>query len=308
MISQKLSTNNITKESIFVKGVLFDIDIGYWRGFSKLEARDLDKEDSEIPIIFRLGHKRLLNDEAFKDLATIEVRARNSVERFSFPFLTSRVRFIPYTTLNDLITTVTEFQDLFYKATDIFLFDFELNKENFIKEYPKLDEKLRYKYPDILNLRPKFFFTWSLFEMSIPKNIKEQLINKDQAENLSQLYFNNQSQIYKQLDSWIEKVAQGMKAQIIDSCNYMSGIIKEQGQLRPQTLKKVKENLELLRNMNFLDDSQVNNAIDVLNNSLPANIDRDTPSVLKQFQGVMNNLRSDLSTTSKEYTRKFILD
>ena len=49
------------KKSVFVDGVLFDLDLHWWKGWTQLELKDIDKEEGELPDIFKLGRKRILN-------------------------------------------------------------------------------------------------------------------------------------------------------------------------------------------------------------------------------------------------------
>ena len=301
------------KSSIFIDGVLFDLDSYWWKGFVQLEAKDIEIIKEEIPDVVQLGKVRILKHESFKDFQEIESKSRLAVERYSYPFMISTVRFVPYTVLPDLVSVLEDLKRAFRVYVDLFILNYEDNKKNFVIRYPKLQEHITDRYPNVLNLRSKYYFGWTFFEMAMPEGIRAEVVNSLQLELLQSSWNNSQEEVQRRLDNWVDDIAKIMRKEILNTCKSMRDSIEAGNVVRESTLERSRETIKRIRTMNFIDDDQVNLILDDLQQSLPNNSERDIPAIALTFK---NNLEailkeagdlSDISEFTGQYKRKLIL-
>ena len=313
-----MTTNNVTtqvaqKSSIFMDGVLFDLDSFWWKGFVQLEAEDLEIIKSEVPDVVQLGRVRLLKHQAFKDFQLVESKARLAVDKYSYPFMISTVRFVPYTVLKDLMDILEDLKRAFQIYTDNFIFRYDENRNNFLIQYPRLQERIKNRYPDVRTLRSRFYFGWAFFEMAMPEGIRAELADENQLESLQEAWADSKNEVSRRLDRWVDDVGKTMRKEILNTCQSMQESLNEGRIVRESTLDRAKETIRRLRTMNFIGDSQVNEMIDDLDRSLPGNSERDIPAVALAFKGNLESIireagdLSDVSEFTGEYKRKFIL-
>ena len=302
-----------SKSSIFMDGVLFDIDSYWWKGFVQLEAEDLEIIRTEVPDVVQLGRVRLLKHEAFKDFQLIESKARMAVDKYSYPFMISTVRFVPYTVLPELLTILEDLKRAFLVYVDAFIFRYEENKSNFLNQYAKLQERIKNRYPDVLRLRERFYFRWTFFEMAMPEEIRAELADSNQLATLQNAWNNSKNEVSKRLDNWVDDVGKAMRKEIFNTCDSMRASLEEGKIVRESTLDRARETIRRLRTMNFIGDTQIETMLYDLDINLPGNSERDIPAVASAFKGSLESIiqeagdLSDISEFTGQYKRKFIL-
>jgi len=313
-MTTEMSTKELqSKSSIFMDGVLFDLDSFWWKGFVQLKAEDIEIIKSEVPDVVQLGRVRLLKHEAFKDFQLIESKARLAVEKFSYPFMISTVRFVPYTVLKDLMDVLEGLKKAFQVYLENFIFRYEENRGNFLIQYPRLQQHIQDRYPYVSSLRSKFYFGWAFFEMAMPQEIRAQLADDNQLFALQDAWQDSQNEVSRRLDRWVDDVGRTMRKEILNTCQSMQASLDEGRIIRESTLDRARDTIRRLRTMNFIGDSQVNEMIDDLDRSLPGNSERDIPAVAGTFKGALENIikeagdLSDVSEFTGEYKRRFIL-
>lgn len=309
----EIDTIPTTKESIFIDGVLFDLDLHWWKGWAQLNADDIDKEESDIPDIFKLGRKRILKHSAFNDFAKIESRARVTVEKLSYPFMISTIKFVPYSVLPEMVKELEDLKIAFYKALEVFKFYYEDNKTAFLNQYIQFRDKLKNKYPTSQEFKYLYQFNWKFFEMAIPDGIRAELVDSVKLDKVKSAWKESQNEINIQLDSWIDRVGSLMRKEILNTCISMKESLDNGKIIRESTLGRARETIKRLRTMNFIEDSQVSLLLTDLESSLPSNFNREVPEAMIGFKGTLESIiseakdLSDVSEFTKEYKRKFIL-
>lgn len=311
---QPLSVLNTSqKESVFVGGVLFDLDLFWWKGWVKLSAQDIEKTENEIPDIVKLGQIRILKHSAFKNFEIIENKTRPIVDKYSYPFMISTVRFVPFSVLPDLITELQVLKEAFYTFVEGFSFFYQDNQTDFLNQYPWLKDRLKDKYPHSSLVKGRFYFGWTLFEMSIPRDIKATIINEVEGEKLQAAWQAGQAEINNKLDRWVDGVGGLMRKEITLICKNMKDTLDAGKIVRQSTLERARDNIVRLRSMNFIGDNQVDSLLDDLEQQMPSNFDREIPEIMSAFNrtlGTVMNESKDLSDVSEftgQYKRKFIL-
>jgi len=311
------ASENDQKQSIFVDGVLFDLDLGWWKGYIQLEAEDLDKDENDIPDVYKLGKKRILNHEAFAKFQLIEGRARQMVDRLSYQFMLSTVRFVPFTTLPEIVEQLSELRVAFNNFVEVFVFEYDDNKRAFMNRYSeKLGlkaETLATKYPHTLEIRGRFFFTWKFFEMSMPTEIRAEVLDVTERERLQDAWDISQVKVQEELSKWVDTVGRAMRKEIGLVCKNMKDTLDKGNTIREGTLDRTRETIKRLRSMNFIEDGQVNEMLLELERSMPGSIDREVPEFIIPFKGTLESIMaeagdmSDVSEFTGTYKRKLRL-
>jgi len=302
-----------TKKSIFIDGVLFDLDSYWWKGFVQLEAEDIEVIKAEVPDVVQLGRVRLLKHAAFQDFQLIESKARLAVDKFSYPFMISTVRFVPYTVLPDLMDVLEGLRKAFLVYVDDFIFRYESNRNDYLLQYEKLSERIRDRYPDVMSLRSRFYFGWTFFEMAMPEGIRAELTEDLKLDRLKNAWDDSQREVSRRLDKWVDDVGAAMRKEILNTCKSMKDSLDEGKVIRESTLDRARETVRRLRSMNFIGDIQVEEMVNDLSKSLPGNSERDIPAVALAFKGSLESIvkeagdLSDISESTGEYKRRFIL-
>tara|TARA_Y100000310_G_C20633384_1_gene789855 strand:+ start:611 stop:1555 length:945 start_codon:yes stop_codon:yes gene_type:complete len=306
-------TTEETKQSIFVDGVLFDLDLFWWKGWVKLSAQDIEKTEEEIPDIIKLGQIRILKHETFRDFEIIENKSRPLVDKLSYPFMISTVRFVPFSVLPQLIEELEILKKAFYLFVENFNFYYQDYKTSFLNHYPQLRDRIQGKYPDPSIVEGRFFFGWTLFEMSLPRNIRATLIQDQESLKLQEAWQSSQADIDIKLDRWVDTVGISMRKEISLICKNMKDSLDAGKIIRQSTLEKARENIRRLRNMNFIGDKQVEALLDNLSDQIPNSFDREVPVIMGAFSKTLGSLIdeskdiSDVSEFTGQYKRKFII-
>ncbi len=313
MVELMQETTTTLKPSIFVGGVLFDLDLYWWKGWVQLRAEDLNMEEGELPSIIQLGKKRLLKPDAFKDFALIESRARTLVDTLSYPFMISSIKFVPYSVLPQLVEELALLKKAFDNFLEIFLFYYDENKIAYVNQYPQYAKMLFDKYPNSQEIRWKFDFSWKLFEMSMPTEIRAELVEGDELERLQNAWNTSQDQVAERLNSWVDRVGILMRNEIAKVCKNMKDTLDDGKTIRESTLERTRETIKRLKSMNFIEDKQVSEMLADLEKSIPGSSQRDIPQIMSGFNAALGSIideagdLSDVSEFTGIYKRKFIL-
>lgn len=300
------------KKSIFTDGVLLDLDIGYWRGWTKLNADDLDKEEKDILDVFALGKKRMLRNQDFSNFTVVESRARSLLQRFSYPFMLSTVRFVPFTTLKEMLEELEILKKGFNDYTDLFLIEYDGMRENFLSLYTQLRNKLEGKYPTLDELQYKYYFRWTLMEISIPRDVKAQVVDESQADELQNLWKKEKVRLQGRLESWVDDMGSYMRTELLKTIKSISDALEDGKIIRESSLDKVRDTISRVRKLNILDDKEVIRAIETLAKNTPIGDERKVPAIMDKFSETLNSLqaslsKSDVSEFTGDYKRRIIL-
>lgn len=153
-------------DALFKRGVLVQIRVGQWSMEVNLDARDIDKADHDIPDFVRLGFKRLFPKNVRNVFSRISGRARTITNRTGYDFFLSGAYFVPNNALEALLPQLEALQMEYYTAVDGFLYRYEDAKVSFLNEYPAHRANLAPFYPDVEELREKFFFNVWCYQMA----------------------------------------------------------------------------------------------------------------------------------------------
>lgn len=302
---------NTNKESIWTQGLLIDLDINWWKGFVKLDAKDIDADEGKvIHDVIYLGKKRLLESNVFSPFQTIENKSRIELERNSYKFMEHAIRFVPFSRLDSIIELFKGLKREFNLNTQLFFIEYQNNKAAFANKYPDLFEKNRDKYPTQNEIEYKFSYSWSMTEMQMPTEVKSQFISESQKELLQEEYRLNKEKVNEKLDDWVKIVSLQMKREIIEACKSLEDKIQDGKILRTNTLSATRETIDRIKSMNFIGDGEVDEVIERLKNKIPDENSRNIESIVNSFSETLEEIISDVkvdTTSTGSIKRSFVI-
>ena len=294
-MTTQIKKADTSKESIWVSGILLDLNIFWWKGYIQLTATDIDKQQDEIPDIYRLGKKRMLKSDVFVPFQTLESQARVELNNSSYNFIVDKVRFIPYNQLDEVINMFNVIKEEFDLNRDLFVSSYEQNKSEFLNKYPDVAEKIIGNYPKIQDLYYKFDFSWKMLELSLPRDVSTIALSEQRKGFLVEQYAKGRENLNSQLDDWVLQVSRQMRKTIITTCENMQKTLLDGNIIRPSTLSKARETIERVKEMNFIGDEEIDNILTQFEKQLPGSLDRDVPSIMESFDNTMQQVVSQLS-------------
>ena len=163
-------------------GAFCQLKIGRWDASIRLPK---DKLGSKIPKeIIRATQDMIEDRTLLKDLATIRRSAKGYLFRNSLPFEVDGIYWVRKDSIPEMDEKFAEF-----KA------EYELRLDRLVRNYIKMKNDFRKKYPDYYNgkkyptaerLRKKFYFHWNFFHFAIPdketKILSPKIYKKEQEK------------------------------------------------------------------------------------------------------------------------------
>lgn len=309
------------KPQVFLDGILLSTKIQFWRGKEVLKPVDLGYKDGELPEeIFSLGRKLIVPKTAIQAFLQIEERVRWVTDRFSFPFPTGHAKFVPYSVLPEVLAELTKEQDKFQKEVGVFTDKYAGYRQEILDRYPQWKDALQSKYESPASLMSKFVFTWSVFEIRLPEGLRVRAMDdkmalteaKARREALAQAETQLKKQFQEQLDSFLGDSVKELRSRVAGSVAKIQEQLQA-GKVNPQTLKGIKNSIESFKNLNFTNDTAVEQQLDALLGILPDKVDTfDNEAFTATFTAaagaVMDAVRADdISKVTGEYRRRIRL-
>lgn len=263
--------NNSLISALFTKGALIDLDIGRWAGTKKLDEEDLLLNNVNPDAVY-LGHKKLLPKSSLSKIVEKEQKARSSLLKLSSHFPVSGTRFATFTMLPQIMEKLDEIGKEWVEAVDIFLNEYESNKDkqlevlnNFHEKMAenelektdqanKLGKQIELKvwlegkktenqklYPSKEVLATKFSFTWRIFKI-------EPIDGKMEVKALAEA----QSKLEADLKAWVQEACASMHKTLGEAAAHASFLLEKQGKLNSKNLKPLFDAFEVFSNMDFV--------------------------------------------------------
>jgi hypothetical protein len=291
------------KRDLFAEGVLVDIDCGYWSGMKKLQAKDLGLNEDELPEVFSLGRKRLVPTEALSDIRHLEGRARDTVDAHSFKFPIGKAAFVPIRRFGDLAKILDDIKEQFDRAAARFCREYEEYQNAVRKEY-RTAADLAYEiytsrhggkapkekfvtgflaaieaaYPTVSNIRARFHFSWSVFEISLPgrhsakrvevaaaraESAKVAEIERQKGVEVQAAAAEYRRRVEEKIGEFVGTVVVELRQRVIDTARRIADLARN-GNLRSSSIDSLKEFVERFRDLNFAGDSDIEKRLDDL--------------------------------------------
>ena len=302
-------------EKVFSDGVLVDVNVSFWTAKNRNTAEDLNMEPVQkenIPeFVIGLGTKRLIEHEQVLAWQRIAMKAWGLVERYSFDFPVGRGRFVPAKALPEIETQLEALRLEFNQVVVTFLNQYEALRDEMLAKYPDHRERLQGLYPEKSDLARRFSFSWSVFNVRLPKQMRLQTADRATMARY-------EKEINTRVESFLEDSIKVLRARVSETCGTLAERIKKGEVISEPSLNKIRKLVEQFRMLNFTGDRGIEQMLEALKsdtlNGRTAEELRDDAAALSGFGSALNTVAqtagdiSDVSTITGEYRRRIIMD
>ncbi len=317
-------------ETLFDVGSLIDLDISWWRGQRKLLAADLNLElGPATERVFSLGRKRLVPRERMIAFQKVEHAARKVVDEASLPFPLAGARFIPTDKVAELeaglVALRSEFEDSARQFADQYpqlrdevrplLVDAadeiwrsiangngngtgEGGRAAFEQQFLR---RIESAYPDPLELSRKFRFNWRLFAITAPKNATLTEETAIEATERARMRDGIRQRVTASEEAEVREViasmASDLRGQLLGPISFVLEKVKRGESVNERSLNNIRRICDRVKNLNFLGDVQLDQALKELQGSLvgiTAQEVRTVDGVRAQLQTAFTGVASEI--------------
>lgn len=285
--------------------VAIQLAVRSWPGQAKLSAEDLGLKDGEVPEIFYLGNKKLYPQEWRQLFSQLSSRARNYLNDHSYPFVVEYVRAIPKRNLARVVERLEELKAEYLARAEEFVAHYEAIQEKWREKYPDIWPRLQPHYPTKSQLRRKFDFFWSVFD------IKGAEIKEGSAPEVIEAYQRAKEELQARYEEMVEE------AVVLETVQNLSARLKEGRLVRNDTLESVRKVESWFADLNIFGDLQVEEALtqlrSVLNGTDYESL-KDNEVLKSQLAGLADQVAAvagkldDVSVISGNYKRMIDLN
>tara|TARA_R110002020_G_scaffold313149_1_gene528473 strand:+ start:445 stop:1314 length:870 start_codon:yes stop_codon:yes gene_type:complete len=159
--------SNIAINRIWDKGVLCQIQSAVWSMEVKLEPKDLNMNNEEIPTFMRLGTKRLLPQTVRDEFNKHIWNAKSSAKKYGIPYFITNSFFIPLGNMDNLTERIDKERKAFYERLENFLTRYAPLRDEYLTANDNYRHILEQHYPSPEIVRSKFKFNVVYYKATI---------------------------------------------------------------------------------------------------------------------------------------------
>lgn len=310
----------LTESGLFLDGTLIDLHISYWRGRRPLSAGDLSVNPDDVPDIFSLGNKLVVPKETMFTFDNIYSASFGIISKYTFPFPT-RARFVPYSVLEMVLHELKVRKTMFEERVDSFVENYDTYRQQMIDKYPEHSEALSREYITTTELRKKFKYEYSLYEISLPKSLRFKAVQeRDAVEDarareraLAQAEEEYRKQFQEQIDEFLGGSVGKLREAVGGAVANLAERLQEGDAITKGSLDSLKRTIEKFRTLNFVGDKSVEEKLTELEAMIPESGKKFEEGEFKKgFQMALSSvtetlMESDISVVTGEYKRKLRL-
>ncbi|MCZ6690203.1 MAG: DUF3150 domain-containing protein [Planctomycetota bacterium] len=320
-------------EDLFLNGSLIDLDISFWRGQRKLLPEDLNLElGPAAERVFSLGRKRLIPREKMVSFQKVEHAARKAVDAASLPFPLSGARFIPTERVAELEMGLVALRFEFEDSARQFAFEYpqlrdevrpvlvdaagevwrsiansngtnEVGREAFERQFLS---RIESAYPDPRELSRKFRFRWRFFAITAPRNGTLTEETAIEATERARIRDSVRQKVTTQEEAEVRQViasmATDLRAQLMGPISFVLEKVKRGESVNERSLSNLRRVCDRVKNLNFLGDVQLDQALKELQVSLvgvTAQEVRTVDGVRAQLQTAFTGVAAEIKTLAE---------
>ena len=315
-------------KKLFQSGKLVQVHVSKWAMTVSATEHDLGldklKDNQHVPEFITLGKKALFTDDVRLVFSRLESQARAYLLNNSHSFPIADAHFVPQKALIKVLAGLEEMRVAYMEEVELFLTEYEQYKEKMFKVYPEYKDNLLPYYPPIQDVRPKFGFTVSVYEVAFPKRMEKVTANDLIAQNLAmeaaQVKYEGlmKEQYQLQLDQmqkFIKDSALAMREEIIKTFETIANKIQSKEVVTETNLKTLRNVIEGFDALDFLDDDKVKQNLKAVKAlvSKGANFKDDAAALARLSVAVNTTLETaraitDIDELTGEYTRRLDLE
>ena len=295
-----------TSSNGFEEMVAIQLAVRSWPGQAKLSAVDLGLKDGEVPEIFYLGNKKLYPQEWRQLFSQLSSRARNYLNDNSYPFVVEYVRAIPKRNLARVVERLEELKAEYLVRAEEFIAHYEAIQEQWREKYPDIWPRLQPHYPTKSQLRRKFDFFWSVFD------IKSAEVKDGSAPEIIEAYERAKTELQARYEEMVEETVVYLRKKVLEVVTNLSARLKEGRLVRNDTLESVRRVEGWFNDLNIFGDSDVETALTQLRaaiNGTDYEALKDNEALKQQLAGLADQVAAvagkldDVSAISGNYKR-----
>lgn len=310
-------------DRLFKDGKLVQVHVAKWSMACRLSKEDLDITEA-VPSFIKLGNKMLIKQEVFSKFCAIEGKARKFLTDNSHAFPIAQAHFVPRKKLIKVVDTLNEFKVEYNKLTEEFLTNYDTYKEEMLTSFDAYRGKLETFYPPLEHIRSKFGFDLSIFEIALPKKLKETDLLGIKAEEaaiaeLKKRYESEMENQYKKgvdmIDTFLKDTVQNVRGQVVEVFETIADKIKNREVITKTNLTSMKNIIDNFKSLDFLDDDAINTKLLEVESLLATNADfKENKKVIetlgKAVSSVLETAKdiTDVSTVTGRYFRKVTIN
>jgi hypothetical protein len=290
----------------FEELVAIQLAVRSWPGQAKLSAEDLGLKEDEVPEIFRLGNKRLYPEEWRQTFNQLAGKARSYLNDHSFPFIVEYVRAIPKRNLAKVVERLEELKAEYLAKADEFVQHYEAIQDHWREKYSDIWPRLAPHYPTKSQLRRKFDYFWSVFEL------KGAEVKEGSAPEIIAAYEQARTDLQERYQEMVEEAVVYLRKKVLEVVTNLSGRLKEGRIVRNDTLESVRRIEGWFQDLNIFGDVQVEAALGQLRsvlNGTDYEALKDNEALKNQLAGLADQVAAvagkldDISVISGNYKR-----
>ena len=324
-MSNPLTPQEIVKQRLdrlFKDGVLMQIHTAKWSMTASLSKEDLDIE-AEVPTIFSLGKKWLIDKDILSKFTTIDGAARSFLHSNSVRFPIAQAYFVPVNRVVFVSDGLEKYKVKYQQATEDFIQNYEKYKTEMLEKYPDLRASLEPHYPNANSLIARFGFFVSRFEIAMPKKFREvtvaELQARTEAEKVLQLKYESQLEDQyrrstEEMEKFISNTVAELRAPIIETFQILIDKISSGEVVSARNINTIKTIIDNFSNLNFIGDKTVQSRLDELKKLVNSSSDfKLNQAALASLSASMNNVievaknMSDVDALTGDYFRSLQL-
>ncbi len=291
---------------VFAGGAIVDLEIAYWTGAQGLIDQDLGLNLSATTArVVQLGFKKLIPSRAVSGFKRVENASRRVIERNSRKFPGVGRRFVPASVLAEVVKELDRQKKAFYEEVEKFLAGYEKLKEatrplfrQFVQEmwdlvkqgsdFPTYDayykafmRRLEEAYPDVEELRERFFMDYLVYEIKSPE--------LDAAAEVTERVRQEESAKARQVyTAFINEARAGVRSAV----QKLLDVVNDNGSVKSQSLDAVRRTFERFRTLDVIGDQDLTDEITALEKEV---LDEYEYSSFRTDSSALDALRAGLS-------------
>ena len=254
------------------------------------------KED-KLPDIFTLGRKRLLPADVIATFRSFAEKADYLLETEAFPFPIAKVRFVPEKRVGYVCAQLDQWAQEFEACANQFFINYQNVRDRMLEDYDKYREALQNFYPRISVVKKKFSFTYDIFTISLPKNLRvaqttaAKLDAEQKARQLAEERM--REKVTKQVDDFLADSVGVLREKTTELCKHVAAKIKKGELVTEGTIKSLRTWIDRFESMNFVGDGTVAQQLAHLRQTLgtrSAQEYRDDQTAAQALAGALNQI------------------
>jgi hypothetical protein len=315
-------------KKLFQAGNLVQVHVSKWGMTVSATEKDLGLdnkpaegvEQKKLPPFVTLGKKALFTDEVRLVFGRIESNARAFLLNNSHRFPVADAHFVPAKNMEHVITELEKFRVAYLTEVEKFVTNYTVYKQKMLDAYPDFKTLLEPYYPEAQDVRSKFGFTVSIYEIAFPKRMQQISVAEIKAQNIAaeaakakyeKLMEGQYHHHLQQMQDFLKETATGMRGEIIKTFEVIAQKIQNREVVSTANLKTLKNTIDSFDALDFLDDKKVKENLALVKKVIGSGADfkSDAEALVRLSTAINTTLTTaksmtDVDALTGEYTRR----